>query len=88
MAAVKADPQNLCQCSTANGWSKPIGKEDAMCLSVSGQNPVCQSDRDGRICPQPQYHRGHVWALVHDSGEMTYMNLIHLAECDGRTPTA
>ena len=27
------------------------------------------------------------WGAVHDTGEMTYMNLVHLAECDGTDPT-
>ena len=27
------------------------------------------------------------WGAVHDTGEMTYMNLVHLAECDGTDPS-
>ena len=26
------------------------------------------------------------WGAVHDTGELTYMNLVHLAGCDGTDP--
>lgn len=29
---------------------------------------------------------GGTWGAMHDSGELTYMNLVHLAECDGTDP--
>ncbi len=29
---------------------------------------------------------GGTWGAVHDSGELTYLNLVHLAGCDGTDP--
>ena len=44
--------------------------------------PLEQAIRDGLI-PAHLNTIGGTWGAVHDSGEMTYMNLIHLAGCDG-----
>ena len=47
--------------------------------------PFAQAIRDGLIPPNLSTIAG-TWGAVHDSGELTYMNLIHLAGCDGTDP--
>ena len=47
--------------------------------------PFEQAIRDG-VIPAHLNTIGGTWGAVHDSGEMTYMNLIHLAGCDGTDP--
>ncbi|MGB1156915.1 MAG: FAD-dependent oxidoreductase [Alphaproteobacteria bacterium] len=76
--------------STYGSWSsgewqiETSGKEDDMFSPYLGK-PFEQAIRDGLIPAHLNTIAG-TWGAVHDSGEMTYMNLIHLAGVDGTDP--
>ena len=84
MAGVAADPQTYANWSTGEWVVETDGKEDAM-FSPFLAKPFAQAIRDGAI-PAHLTTIGGTWGAVHDTGEMTYMNLVHLAECDGTDP--
>ena len=60
------------------------GKEDDL-FSPFLRAPFAQAIRDGVIPPELTTIGG-TWGAVRDSGELTYMNLVHLAGCDGTDP--
>lgn len=84
MAGVQADPQTYRDWSSGEWEVETDGKEDMMYSPFLGK-PFEQAIRDGLI-PAHLNTIGGTWGAVHDSGEMTYMNLIHLAGCDGTDP--
>ncbi len=84
MAGVKADPQTYKDWSTGEWQVETDTKEDDM-FSPFLAKPFAQALRDG-IIPSHLNTIGGTWGAVHDSGEMTYMNLVHLAGCDGTDP--
>lgn len=84
MAGVKADPQTYKDWSTGEWQVETDGKEDKM-FSPFLAKPFAQAIAAGAI-PAHLNTIGGTWGAVHDSGEMTYMNLIHLAGCDGTDP--
>jgi hypothetical protein len=84
MAGVKADPQTYKDWSSGEWVVETAGKEDAMFSPFLGK-PFERAIKDG-IIPAHLNTIGGTWGAVHDSGEMTYMNLIHLAGCDGTDP--
>jgi hypothetical protein len=49
------------------------------------KKPFAQAIRDGVIPPHLNTIAG-TWGAMHDTGELTYMNLVHLAGCDGTDP--
>jgi len=81
MKGVAADPQTYKDWSSGEWQVETDGKEDDMFSPFLGK-PFEQAIRDGLI-PAHLNTIGGTWGAVHDSGEMTYMNLIHLAGCDG-----
>ena len=84
MEGVKADPQTYANWSTGEWEVETDGKEDDM-YSPFLAKPFAQAIRDG-VIPAHLNTIGGTWGAVHDSGEMTYMNLVHLAGCDGVDP--
>ena len=84
MEGVKADPQTYANWSTGEWQVETDGKEDEM-FSPFLAKPFAQAIRDG-VIPAHLNTIGGTWGAVHDSGEMTYMNLVHLAGCDGVDP--
>lgn len=84
MAGVKADPQTYADWSSGEWQVETSGKEDDMFSPFLGK-PFEQAIRDGLI-PAHLNTIGGTWGAVHDSGEMTYMNLVHLAGVDGVDP--
>jgi hypothetical protein len=84
MDGVKADPQTYKDWSTGEWEVETSGKEDDM-FSPFLAKPFAQALRDG-VIPAHLNTIGGTWGAVHDSGEMTYMNLVHLAGCDGTDP--
>ncbi|WP_420397338.1 FAD-dependent oxidoreductase [Nioella sp.] len=84
MDGVKADPQTYANWSTGEWEVETDGKEDDM-YSPFLAKPFAQAIRDG-VIPAHLNTIGGTWGAVHDSGEMTYMNLVHLAGCDGVDP--
>jgi hypothetical protein len=84
MAGVKSDPQTYADWSSGEWQVETSGKEDDMFSPFLGK-PFEQAIRDGLI-PAHLNTIGGTWGAVHDSGEMTYMNLVHLAGVDGVDP--
>ncbi|KJZ17982.1 FAD-dependent oxidoreductase [Loktanella sp. S4079] len=84
MAGVRADPQTYKDWSTGEWQVESDGKSDDM-FSPFLAKPFERAIKDG-IIPARLNTIGGTWGAVHDSGEMTYMNLVHLAGCDGTDP--
>ena len=84
MEGVRADPQTYKDWSSGEWEVETDGKEDALFSPFLGK-PFAQAIRDG-LLPAELNTIGGTWGAVHDSGEMTYMNLVHLAGCDGVDP--
>jgi ribulose 1,5-bisphosphate synthetase/thiazole synthase len=84
MEGIKADPQTYGNWSTGEWQIETSGKEDEM-FSPFLAKPFAQAIRDGFI-PKHLNTIAGTWGAMHDSGELTYMNLIHLAGCDGTDP--
>ena len=84
MAGVRADPQTYKDWSSGEWQVETDGKEDDMFSPFLGK-PFERAIREGLI-PAHLNTIGGTWGAVHDSGEMTYMNLVHLAGCDGTDP--
>ena len=81
---VKADPQTYADWAGGEWKIETSGKEDNM-FSPFLKKPFQQAIRAGMIPPNLTTIAG-TWGAVHDSGELTYLNLVHLAGCDGTDP--
>jgi FAD dependent oxidoreductase len=81
---VRADPQTYGDWSAGEWEIETSGKEDEL-FSPFLSKPFAQAIRDGVIPPHLNTIAG-TWGAVHDTGELTYMNLIHLPGCDGTDP--
>jgi hypothetical protein len=81
---VRADPQTYGDWSAGEWAIETSGKEDAL-YSPFLRKPFAQAIRDGLLPARLDTIAG-TWGAVHDTGELTYMNLIHLAGCDGTDP--
>jgi len=85
LEGIKADPQTYKDWGGGGEWNiETSGKEDDM-FSPFLKKPFQQAIRDGLIPPHLNTIAG-TWGAVHDTGELTYMNLIHLDGCDGTDP--
>ncbi|SLN30945.1 hypothetical protein ROJ8625_01398 [Roseivivax jejudonensis] len=84
LAGVAADPQTYGDWSSGEWQVETSGKEDAMYSPFLGK-PFDKARKEGRL-PAHLSTLGGTWGAVHDTGEMTYMNLVHLAGCDGTDP--
>lgn len=84
MDGIRADPQTYGNWSTGEWQIETSGKEDTM-FSPFLAKPFAQAIRDG-IIPKHLNTIAGTWGAMHDSGELTYMNLVHLAGCDGTDP--
>lgn len=84
MEGIKADPQTYGSWSTGEWQIKTSGKEDDM-FSPFLAKPFSQAIKDG-VIPKHLNTIAGTWGAMHDSGELTYMNLVHLAGCDGTDP--
>jgi ribulose 1,5-bisphosphate synthetase/thiazole synthase len=84
LKGVAADPQTYRDWSTGEWNIETSGKEDTM-FSPFLAKPFAQAIRDG-VIPAHLNTIAGTWGAVHDTGELTYMNLIHLAGCDGTNP--
>jgi ribulose 1,5-bisphosphate synthetase/thiazole synthase len=84
LAGVRADPQTYKDWSTGEWEIETAGKEDTM-FSPFLAKPFAQAIRDG-VIPAHLNTIAGTWGAVHDTGELTYMNLVHLAGCDGTDP--
>jgi ribulose 1,5-bisphosphate synthetase/thiazole synthase len=84
MAGIRSDPQTYADWSTGEWQIETSGKEDKMFSPFLGK-PFAQAIRDG-IIPAHLNTIAGTWGALHDTGELTYMNLVHLAGCDGTDP--
>ncbi len=84
MAGVQHDPQTYKDWGTGEWEIETSGKEDTM-FSPFLKKPFAQAIRDGLIPAHLNTIAG-TWGAMHDTGELTYMNLVHLAGCDGTDP--
>ena len=84
LAGVRADPQTYADWSSGEWQIETSGKEDRM-FSPFLAKPFAQAIREG-VIPAHLTTLAGTWGAVHDSGELTYMNLVHLAGCDGTDP--
>jgi hypothetical protein len=84
LEGVRADPQTYGDWSTGEWKVETSGKEDKMFSPFLGK-PFAQAIAAG-VIPAHLATIGGTWGAVHDTGELTYMNLIHLAGCDGVDP--
>lgn len=82
---VKANPQTYADWAGGGEWElETSGKEDAL-FSPFLKKPFDQAIKAGIIPPHLTTIAG-TWGAVHDTGEMTYMNLVHLDGVDGTDP--
>jgi ribulose 1,5-bisphosphate synthetase/thiazole synthase len=84
MAAVRENPQTYSDWSTGEWTVETSGKEDAM-FSPFLKKPFQQAIEAG-VIPAHLNTISGTWGAMHDTGELTYMNLVHLAGCDGTDP--
>lgn len=84
MDGIRADPQTYGDWSTGEWKIDTSGKEDDM-FSPFLSKPFRQALRDG-VIPADLTTLSGTWGAIHDSGELTYLNLVHLAGCDGTDP--
>lgn len=81
---VKADPQTYRDWESKEWSVETSGKEDEM-FSPFLRKPFNQAREDGLIPAQLDTIAG-TWGAIYDTGDLTYLNLVHLAECDGTDP--
>lgn len=84
LAGVRADPQTYADWSAGEWEIETTGKEDGM-FSPFLRRPFAQAIADGLI-PERLDTIAGTWGSVRDTGELTYLNLVHLAGCDGTDP--
>ena len=84
MQDVHKDPQTYSDWSDGEWQVKTGGKEDQM-FSPFLKKPFKKAIEAG-ILPPRLSTIGGTWGAVHDTGELTYMNLIHLYGIDGTDP--
>ncbi len=82
---IKSDPQTYRDWGGGGEWTiETSGKEDDM-YSPFIKKPFDRAIEEGLIPPHLNTIAG-TWGAVHDTGELTYMNLIHLDGVDGTDP--
>ena len=85
MAGIADDPQTYADWGGNGEWDiETSGKEDGM-YSPFLHKPFKQAIEAGLI-PAHLTSMAGTWGAMHDSGELTYMNLVHLAGVDGTDP--
>ncbi|MGV8938051.1 MAG: FAD-dependent oxidoreductase [Allorhizobium sp.] len=84
LEGVSGDPQTYGDWSSGEWQIETSGKEDKMFSPYLGK-PFAQAIKDG-IIPADLNTIAGTWGAAHDTGELTYMNLVHLAGCDGTDP--
>jgi ribulose 1,5-bisphosphate synthetase/thiazole synthase len=84
LEGIRADPQTYGDWSNGEWKVETSGKEDKM-FSPFLAKPFAKAIEAGLI-PGHLNTIGGTWGALHDTGELTYMNLIHLAGCDGTDP--
>lgn len=82
---VKADPQTYADWGGNGEWDiETDGKEDAM-FSPFLRKPFKKALEEGLLPPNLSTIAG-TWGTVTDQGDLTYLNLVHIADIDGTDP--
>ncbi|MEA3185473.1 MAG: hypothetical protein QOJ74_1950 [Ilumatobacteraceae bacterium] len=82
---IKADPQTYKDWAGGGEWNiETGGKEDDM-FSPFLKKPFDQAIKDGLI-PASLATLAGTWGAIHETGELTYMNLVHMDGIDGTDP--
>jgi hypothetical protein len=82
---VKAAPQSYKDWAGGGEWNiETGGKEDDM-FSPFLKRPFEQAIKDGLI-PSTLTTLAGTWGAIHQTGELTYMNLVHMNGIDGTDP--
>ncbi len=82
---VKADPQTYADWD-GDEWSVTTsGKEDEL-FSPFLRKPFEQARENG-VIPADLVTIAGTWGSIADAGDLTYLNLIHMHDCDGTDPT-
>ncbi|NNE95061.1 MAG: FAD-dependent oxidoreductase [Acidimicrobiales bacterium] len=85
LEGVAADPHTYADWGGNGEWNiETDGKEDSM-YSPFLRKPFARAVADG-LLPDNLTTLAGTWGAVHDSGELTYLNLVHLPEIDGTDP--
>ena len=79
--SVKADPQTYADWAGGEWTIETTGKEDEM-FSPFLRKPFDRAIKDGLI-PENLNTICGTWGAISDQGDLTYLNLVHLAEVDG-----
>jgi hypothetical protein len=82
--AVKADPQTYKDWEGGEWTIETTGKEDKM-FSPFLRKPFNKA-REAGLIPENLDTIAGTWGAIYDSGDLTYLNLVHLAGCDGTDP--
>ncbi len=82
---VAADPQTYRDWEGNGAWDiETSGKEDEM-FSPFLHKPFAKAIADG-VIPDNLATLAGTWGAIHDSGELTYLNVVHLPGIDGTDP--
>ncbi|MGB0505201.1 MAG: FAD-dependent oxidoreductase [Pikeienuella sp.] len=84
LGAVNADPQTYKDWEAGEWTVETTGKEDEM-FSPFLRKPF-EKAMDAGLIPADLNTIAGTWGAVYDSGDLTYLNLVHLAGCDGSDP--
>lgn len=85
LEGVRADPQTYKDWGGGGEWNiETASKEDHM-FSPFIKRPFDKAIKEG-LLPANLNTIAGTWGAIHDSGELTYMNLVHLDNCDGTDP--
>jgi len=81
---IKADPQTYKDWESGDWAIETSGKEDDL-FSPFLRKPFEQARESGLIPANLDTIAG-TWGAIYDTGDLTYLNLVHLAGCDGTNP--
>ncbi len=81
---VHSDPQTYKDWESGEWSVETTGKEDDM-FSPFLRKPFQQAREAGLIPGELDTIAG-TWGAIYDTGDLTYLNLVHLANCDGTDP--
>ena len=81
---VKANPQTYRDWEYGEWSVETSGKEDEM-FSPFLRKPF-EKARESGLIPQNLDTIAGTWGAIYDTGDLTYLNLVHLAGCDGTDP--
>ena len=81
---IKANPHTYADWAYGEWSVETSGKEDDM-FSPFLRKPF-ELARDAGLIPDNLDTIAGTWGAIYDSGDLTYLNLVHLAGCDGTNP--